>query len=531
MNITDVLNIARSSTVFLLVVGSLFSSNVFAQNRKATRSGSVSSINIKKLSAKEIAMRVLPSVVLVVCDDGKGRTSLGSGFYVTDGIIVTNFHVIRGMTRGVVQMAVGTKKEKQNYRIARVLGFDEESDLAILNTPSSVSEELPKLGLENVSPPEIGDVIYALGNPEGLNGTISPGIVSAALRSAEKKARIQITAPISKGSSGGPLVDQFGRVVGVVVGSVTDGQNLNFAIPVGLLNSLIKTLNFPSQSQTFGDQVEEDLQIRLDKRFSTVNAAPRDWIWGLRAKCETGTKVVADADVRKSKIGIELVWIPPGDFLMGTPTDEAGDLAETPQHRVTFRRGFWMGRFEVTQDQWQTIMGDNPSLFNNCGGDWPVEQVSWDDVQVFLRRLNSRDTEYEYRLPSEAEWEYAARAGTTTEFAFGDSIDLKQANFENLPYASIGQTARVGSYKPNTWGLSDMHGNVREWVQDVYSSTYDGLPADGSPNTKKGDAGDRMVRGGSYSDRAWNLRSASRAIQDPTMRWPGTGFRVLALPK
>jgi formylglycine-generating enzyme required for sulfatase activity len=196
-----------------------------------------------------------------------------------------------------------------------------------------------------------------------------------------------------------------------------------------------------------------------------------------------------------------------------------------------------MGRYEVTQGEWQSVMGDNPSNFIDCGTRCPVERVSWDDIQVFLKRLNARDSQYEYSLPSEAQWEYAARAGTTTAFAFGDSLNSTQANFHgNYPYAStkgayLQKTAPAGSYSPNAWGLYDMHGNVYEWVQDVYASSYSGLPTDGSANLSVGDSSVRVLRGGSWNFSANGTRSAYRPRDLPSVRYISNGFRVAARPR
>ena len=224
----------------------------------------------QKLSAKEIARQILPSVVLVVTDNPKTEGySQGSGFFIRPGIVVTNYHVIKGDTRGFVQVAVGTENKKLNFRIARVISFDEEADLAILSVPAAKEAKIPSLTIDtNSNPTPIGESIYALGNPEGLVGTISPGIVSANLRASQKKARIQITAPISHGSSGGPIVNEGGRVVGVAVGSISEGQNLNFAIPVSLIQALLSGAQMPDEFQNFNDTLS-------DKGAK----APLPWAW------------------------------------------------------------------------------------------------------------------------------------------------------------------------------------------------------------------------------------------------------------
>lgn len=167
----------------------------------------------------------------------------------------------------------------------------------------------------------------------------------------------------------------------------------------------------------------------------------------------------------------------------------------------------------------------------------PVEDVSWDDAQEFIRRLNERDDAYTYRLPTEAEWEYACRAGTTTEFAFGDSLSSGQANFGgNYSYEGAGvyrpKLTPVGSFQPNAWGLYDMHGNVWEWCEDWFHDSYNGAPTDGSAWLAGGEQKYRVSRGGGWYDAAVLLRSAFRVNFYPGHRLDNMiGFRVLAVER
>ena len=168
--------------------------------------------------------------------------------------------------------------------------------------------------------------------------------------------------------------------------------------------------------------------------------------------------------------GIEFLWVPPGEFRMGS-TSRHADSDEKPVTRVRITRGFWLGKYEVTQGQWQAVMGSNPSRFKNCGRDCPVEKVSWNDVQEFIGKLNGRSGGRPYRLPTEAEWEYAARAGTTSDTYAGD-ITKPRGNDPVLNRigwydGSTGNwTHPVGRKAPNGFGLHDMLGNVWEWVGD-----------------------------------------------------------------
>jgi len=213
----------------------------------------------------------------------------------------------------------------------------------------------------------------------------------------------------------------------------------------------------------------------------------------------------------------EMVMIPAGNFLMGTQ-DKGKD--ETPQHPVSIK-GFALGRFEVTQLHWSLVMSANPSQFKSPNN--PVENVSWDDIQEFLRRLNSK-TGRIYRLPSEAEWEYAARAGSQTIYHFGDKADeLNRYAWFQGNSGSV--THPVGEKLPNAFGLYDMHGNVWEWTDDCWNRDYSGAPTDGSAWIR-GACGRRVLRGGSHFIGPDSARSAYRSSNDTSARSFSYGFRL-----
>jgi formylglycine-generating enzyme required for sulfatase activity len=231
----------------------------------------------------------------------------------------------------------------------------------------------------------------------------------------------------------------------------------------------------------------------------------------------------------------ELVIIPPGSFMMGSPQMEPDRDDDEYQRSVTIPRGFAIGRYEVTNRQWRTLMGSTPlsgySLV--CEHDeCPVEFVSWDDAQQFTNRLSQR-TGNHYRLPTEAEWEYAARAGTTTRFNTGLELTRSQASFRTDRTSGgapaddvLTMATRVGRYAPNPWGLNDMHGNLWEWVQDCYGP-YSEAPTDGSARETTNCTW-RVLRGGGWNDRAANLRAANRYRLPPSTRpdRAQAGFRV-----
>ena len=206
-----------------------------------------------------------------------------------------------------------------------------------------------------------------------------------------------------------------------------------------------------------------------------------------------------------SSIEKEMVLIPAGRFMMGSPASEKGRFDYETQHEVTLTKPFYMGKYEITQKQYEAVMGDNQSYTK--GANLPVTYVSWDDSQDFIKKLNAK-TNGGYRLPTEAEWEYACRAGTTTAYSYGDKITPKDANIRDLEIAEIAKPAPVGSYKPNAFGLYDMHGNVWEWCEDWHGN-YSSESVTDPKGPKTGDS--RVQRGGSSLNYVPEVRSFYRS--------------------
>jgi formylglycine-generating enzyme required for sulfatase activity len=252
-------------------------------------------------------------------------------------------------------------------------------------------------------------------------------------------------------------------------------------------------------------------------------------------------------------LGIDMMFIPGSTFLMGSPVDELERFDDETQHEVTLSP-FFMGKYPVTQAQWRFVAGLsqintelslNPSKFpgDNC----PVEQVSWSDATEFCARL-SQFTGRPYQLPSEAQWEYACRAGTTTPFHFGDTITTDLANYRGTDWEYEGktylgnygdgpkglfreETTEVGRFPANAFGLYDLHGNVYEWCQDHYHNSYEGAPADGSAwvDSEAAEDATRVIRGGSWNGDPRYCRSAYRYYFTPGVRYDNVGFRVVCL--
>lgn len=230
-----------------------------------------------------------------------------------------------------------------------------------------------------------------------------------------------------------------------------------------------------------------------------------------------------------NSIGMKFVWIKPGTFMMGSPKGEKERRDDETQHKVTLTRGFYMGVYTVTQEQWQQVMGNNPSFFKGEKS-LPVEQVSWNDCQVFIKKLRDKDKK-QYRLPTEAEWEFCCRAGTTTPFYFGETISTDQANYNGNHIYGEGEkgvyrekTTSVGSFPANTLGLYDMHGNLWEWCEDWHGD-YPQKDVVDPHGAEKGQF--RVLRGGAWDYPPQYCRSAIRlGVYAPGTRSVIFGFRL-----
>ena len=225
----------------------------------------------------------------------------------------------------------------------------------------------------------------------------------------------------------------------------------------------------------------------------------------------------AEAEKNNPIADMEFVRVPAGEFQMGSTSEEASS-DEQPVTRVRISRAFWLGRYEVTQAEWEAVMGSNPSGFDECGPDCPVENVSWNDVQEFIRRLNATVGEERYRLPTEAEWEYAARAETSGDrYGNLDAIAWYDGNSGDRPLP-------VGQKAPNAWGLHDMLGNVWEWVQDWHGGYPGGAVTD---PRGPGSGSVRVIRGSSWGNIAGHCRASIRFKRSPGYRLSYLGFRLL----
>ena len=273
------------------------------------------------------------------------------------------------------------------------------------------------------------------------------------------------------------------------------------------------------------------LTSEIEKRLRSIGANNL-LIAAIRKNAPPAARIIQKTSANttvKNSIGIELVLIPKGEFMMGTEKINQAETvfdAQRPRHKVKINQEFYLGKYEITQAQWKAVMGKNPSLYDLCGENCPVESVSWNNVKKFIEKLNQKNDGFKYRLPSEAEWEYAARAGTGTVYYWGD--DLEEKDFRYYVSANGANPVRVGSFLPNGFGLYDMSGNVWELCEDVWQANYKNAPADGSANLA-GDTEKRVMRGGSYGNFAQERRSDMRRNFPINEGNQSLGFRVAAV--
>ena len=283
--------------------------------------------------------------------------------------------------------------------------------------------------------------------------------------------------------------------------------------------------------------------VRVTRR--SVLVAAGSWLLRQRESGFRGAKAGEERDVDSTR----LAWCPAGRFVMGSPPGEPERRPGEDQVEVTLSRGFWAGKYEVTQGAWTRVMGALPGPLTAelpAGDDYPVGNVNFAETESFCAALTRRAREagalpggWEFRLPTEAQWEYACRAGTTTATAFGNSLASTQANFKGRPYngaaagPSLNRAARVGSYPPNAWGLHDMHGNTFEWCRDWYHFRLPGgtdpdlyAAKDTASRSEHGGIS-RVRRGGCWADDGWPCRSAFRVRFEPERRYDHIGFRVV----
>lgn len=323
------------------------------------------------------------------------------------------------------------------------------------------------------------------------------------------------------GSAGGRMGQAMLTVVRIPVASVTVSPPNASVVVGGALQLSAVTLdasNAALSGRTISWSSSDTTKLRVSNAGLVTALAVGNATVTATSEGKAGVATIAVVSTLVGEFGLDLfALIPAGSFQMGSTVVAS---SEGPIHTVTITRSFYLQKTEVTQRQWATVMGDYPSLWSGCGDACPVENVSWTNIQTFIQTLNARTPGVTYRLPTEAEWEYAARAGTTGA-AYGalDSIAWHAGNSGLHPHAAALKA-------PNAWGLYDMIGNVYEWVADWYGD-YAGLPLVDPTGPATGTR--RVLRGGSYADRT-SLRAAYRAGTEPVNHGMNMGFRLVRNP-
>ena len=466
---------------------------------------------------------LLALLALAVLPYANAQVSTGTGFAVAPGLLITNHHVIDGCTAIEIVSADGRRR-------AAVVDADPLIDLALLRVPGMRGGTAKLRSPNNV---RLGEPVMVFGFPLSgsltSGGNFTSGLVSGLRGLRDSAGEIQITAPVQPGNSGGPVMDASGSVVGVVVSkldallmSKATGdipQNVNFAVSLDILSEFLSKNKVAVRESPAAKALDTAAVAELAQTFTyrvecmgsaqQAGGTPKP---GTRSSPGQAIKDCADCP--------EMVVIPAGSFTMGSNEN----ANEQPVHRVNVP-SFLIGKTEVTQGQWKAVMGSNPSTFSQCGDDCPVERISWNDAQEFAQRL-SQKTGRQYRLPSEAEWEYAARAGSNAKWSFGGN-ESQLGDYAWFSANSQSKTQRVAQKRPNAFGLYDMHGNVWEWVQDCWHDNYTGAPTDGSAWTTGCSGNDRVLRGGSWGVGPARLRSAIRLGYSPDyFRYIDIGLRL-----
>jgi len=359
---------------------------------------------------------------------------------------------------------------------------------------------------ENQNPPREYDAVLGGESQVPLGAAVLGGIPGIKIRLASPIVEVKVAALSEALKYGDAGLD-------LIIGTL---QDESIAVKFAAY-SLLKDRDEPNLKQQFQKYLPIfDFDVITVDAYGKENGRHRHYAHFLPEDLGNG-------------IVLEMVYIPGGTFMMGSPaTEERREESESPQHQVTVP-AFYAGKYLITQAQWQAVMGNNPSYFK--GEKRPVETVSWDDAVEFCGKL-SQQTGKKYRLLSEAEWEYACRAGTTTPFHFGETItsDLVNNNGSS-PYANAPKglnrrkTTDVGSFPPNAFGLYDMHGNVWEWCSDEWYENYNGTPTDGS-SWEPGTDNTRLLGGGSWIYDAVYCRSAFRLGYGAVLKGWRWGFRV-----
>ncbi len=360
-----------------------------------------------------------------------------------------------------------------------------------------------------------------------LKGETSPSRVAIKLemgnlvvdvKKLNEESSFTIESPLGvsgiRGTQFGLYANEISTELKVLNGEVSFRDTHQRAKSVETAQKVVGSEDGVGEVKPLAESDEEELIVAITKSRNSVSE------YNL-ARLSTTVKGYAPKPnyIVKSALNMELIWCPPGAFIMGD------DRNNSASHPVLITKGFYIGKFEVTQEEYEKIMGSNPSNFKAKKN--PVNRVSWSDAIAFCKALSSGDRTlvgWTFSLPNEAEWEYACRAGTRTKYSWGDKISSDLANYPN---SGLDEPAEVGSYPPNPWGLHDMHGNILEWCNDWYDEYHIKLTTD---PTGPATGLFRVQRGGAFNDSSFNLYSARRFSEIPSSKFNDLGFRVVMKP-
>ena len=430
-------------------------------------------------------LRNLISVVIFLTGQPAFGAYAGSGFFITtDGYFVTNFHVV---AKGNV-FGIRTINDKRYS--ARLIRGDQANDLAILKVDVDEGEFTP-LPIDDSLNVKRGTKVVTIGFPhldlQGIEPKVTEGIVNSLTGMKDDPRYFQISLQVGSGNSGGPLINMSGNVVGVVSAKLSADavyaktgdviQNVNYAVKSNYLRELVNSI----------PDLQEKLSPVSDEIFKNTE--------GVATKVEGAVGMVINFGINESQLQAGKAFRDCTGCPEMVPIPPSGKI----------KRAFAIGKYEVTQNQWQAIMGNNPSYLKSCGDNCPVEQVSWNDAQEFAKKLSAK-TGKQYRLPTADEWEYACHAGDQQAYCGSDDAYSVAWYLNN----SNGSVHPVGRKKPNFFGLYDMSGNLWEWVQDCFND-----------NCTK-----RTKRGGSWLDIQQHVRAVGRDGCDPSKSYSFTGFRL-----
>ena len=514
------------------------------------------------MDLEDLVRKVGPSVgALRVFDRDGDLSAEGTAFvaspFASDPkkrFLVTNRHVVLGAS--AVQVIFPSQEP---FTVGPVVAYDVVQDLVVFSL-----EGLPEgiVALE-LSPalPNVGQRLAVIGNAKGLANSVSDGVTSSTREFKDRGTMIQMSVPIYHGSSGSPVFTSNGKVVGIATSGLDDAQSINFAVPTSKLLALHCGAGIAIEIWSGASRLAPAVPIDQPKKtplpqeeFSppilASDSSPLSWAEVLEQIPDP--KVVTDADflkritetklpwrVKDKASGMEMLLVPPGKFVMGmSPGDSLADADEKPAHEVTITKAFYLGRTEVTQEQWMKVMGEKPSFFQDGSREnliakyidegltkqeaqeravketpndgWaqeknPVEIVSWDDCQKFCRKTGMK-------LPTEAQWEYACRAGVRKPM-YGELGQIAWCD-KNSQRA----THPVNQKAPNALGFYDMIGNVWEWTNDWYKGDYYKSCADGGVDPTgpaQSERGARVLRGGGWTNDAGNCRASDRHFGAP----------------